>query len=65
MLMVVGGCYDPLPKPAEVEFLLLRERLCRVGLIRGDRLLEIRNIECPKEELMEYIADPAPWYPND
>ena len=44
---------------AQVEFLMLREGICRVGTIfraeGADRVVNVREIRCPVEELQTYL----------
>ena len=38
-----------------VEFLMLREGLCRSASLQGDQVLSIEPIECPQDELRGYL----------
>lgn len=58
VMSLLSGCVPeqpatPLPT---VEFLMLREGLCRVGWIRGKTVLSLSGPRpCPVEELRSYL----------
>ena len=57
LLLGVGGCQQPLP--TGVEFLFLREGICRTGWVEkvGEWFVvkDLSTIECPVEELKGYL----------
>ena len=60
-LVLMTGCeqkpeQDFLALPEQtVEFIALREGICRSIWVRGDQIISSEIIECPKEELEGYI----------
>lgn len=70
LTLVLVGCATPILRenlfPSSSEFLILREGICRTAIVEsrftidGEPLLLLRDmdrIECPQEELQNYIED--------
>lgn len=45
---------DEIPLPC-VEWLALREGLCRSMWVQGERITEVTDIPCPTDELRRYL----------